>query len=361
MWDWRWQMRQRIRSAAKLVKLLPDLDDPEGIGQVAAKYPMAITPYYLSLVEEASPSDPIFRQCVPQREELIVAPFAEPDPLHEQEHSPVPQLVHRYPDRALSVVSSTCAMYCRHCTRKRMAGVKEASISIRMLARQIAYLREHPEVNDVIISGGDPLTLSTPRLAEILRRFRSVPSVDVIRIGTRAPVTLPMRITDELCEAIGEFHPVWLCTHFNHPREVTSEAQEACERLVAAGIPVMNQTVLLRGVNDDTETLRRLFKSLIHIRVRPYYLFQCDVVQGVEHFRTPLRDGMRIMRELRSCTSGLACPQFIVDAPNGGGKIPVAEDFVVESSPSETVLRSCEGRLVRYPEPADFSDEMGAS
>ena len=351
--DWRWQMRNRVRTPRALADVWPDLPDLEIIEHVAHTFPMAISPYYLSLVEEPTPSDPIFRQCVPQPEELLSPPFCVPDPLQEEEHSPVPGLVHRYPDRALSMVSSTCAMYCRHCTRKRLAGVKEEVISADVLSQQVGYLREHPEIDDVIISGGDPLTMSSARLEDVLRSFRSVPSVKLIRIGTRVPVTLPMRVSDELAAVIAKYHPVWVCTHFNHPREVTPEAQRACEALLRAGIPVMNQTVLLRGVNDTSKTLAELFKALIAMRVRPYYLFQCDLVRGVEHFRTPLRCGIDIMQELRGRISGIACPQFIVDAPNGGGKIPVGPDYIVSSSPTETVFRSCGGQHVTYPEPVD--------
>ena len=359
--DWRWQMHNRVRTGRALVRELPGAYDVPAINRVAREFPMAISPYYLSLIEDAAPEDPIYRQCVPQAEELLPTRFNVPDPLHEQAHSPVAKLVQRYADRALLMASTTCAMYCRHCTRKRIAGIRETSLSRDVLAAQIEYLRGHPEVDDVIVSGGDPLTMSTTRLARILRGLRSVPSIKTIRIGTRTPVTLPMRITDELCETIARFGPVWLCTHFNHPREVTPEAAEACERLADAGVPVLNQSVLLRGVNDSAATLRELYKGLIAIRVRPYYLFQCDLVQGVEHFRTRLSTGVKIMTELRRTTSGIACPQFIVDAPDGGGKIPVLEDYVVESSPTETVLRSCEGRLVRYPEPAGLEPEARAT
>ncbi len=357
LWDWRAQMRARVRTGAELAAALPDLQDPEGVDRVAQVYPMAISPYYLSLIDEADPRDPIFRQCVPQPEELLPQPFNSPDPLHEQAHSPVPRLVHRYANRALCLTSTRCAVYCRHCTRKRIAGIRETFISPEAVDRQICYLHEHPEVDDVILSGGDPLTMPTKRLEGILAAFRAVESVRVIRIGSRVPVTLPMRITDELCEAISKYQPVWLCTHFNHPREITPEAEEACERLVCAGIPVLNQTVLLHGVNDNAETLGRLFASLFAMRVQPYYLFQCDLVQGVEHLRTPLRTGIDIMSQLRQRISGPACPQFIVDAPDGGGKIPVAPDYVVERRPHETVLRSSGGKLVVYPDPVTGADD----
>lgn len=349
--DWRWQMRNRVMTAGELACRLPGVSNLDAINRVALKYPMAISPYYLSLIQSPDASDPIFSQCVPQPQELESPTFCVPDPLEEETHSPVPGLVHRYRDRALSLVSSTCANYCRHCTRKRLAGVKERFATSAVLADQVSYLRAHPEIDDLVISGGDPLTMTTARLDRALAAFRSVPSVQVIRIGTRAPVTMPMRITDTLCSMLDKHHPLWVCTHFNHPREVTPEAAQACDKLLRVGIPIMNQSVLLRGVNDRTETMIDLLKSLIAIRVRPYYLFQCDLVQGVEHFRTPLSCGTEIMEAVRGKISGIACPQFIVDAPNGAGKIPVGAQHIVSRSPAETVLRSCEGELVRYPEP----------
>ncbi len=353
IWDWRWQMRERMRSPQALAERLPGLTRLDEIARVAEKYPMAVTPYYASLIEEPDPGDPIFRQCVPHPDELRSPAYAEPDPMREEAHSPADRLVHRYPNRALSLVSTMCAMYCRHCTRKRLAGVREGFLPRDALRKQIAYLRRRPEVDDVILSGGDPLTMPTRRLEEILAAFRSLDSVNVIRIGTRAPVTLPMRITDELCDALARHHPVWVCTHFNHPRELTPEAAEACEKLAAAGAPVLNQTVLLRGVNDDADTLRELFAGLVAHRIKPYYLFQCDLVRGVEHFRTPLQQGLDIMHELRRRLSGFACPQFVLDAPQGAGKIPLQTDYIVRRGERETVLRTPDGACVAYPEPEE--------
>jgi lysine 2,3-aminomutase len=265
---------------------------------------------------------------------------------------PVPGLVHRYPDRALLVVTTTCAAYCRHCTRKRVAGMQETTMAPDRLHQAVEYLRAHPEIRDVILSGGDPLTMATETLERIILAVRSVPSVEVLRIGTRAPVVLPQRITDELVAMLRRYHPLWVNTHFNHPTELTAEAAAACARLVDAGIPLGNQSVLLRGINDRPQVMEELVRGLVRMRVRPYYLFQCDLVRGVEHFRTPLARGLEIMEYLRGRVSGLAIPTFVVDAPHGGGKIPVLPNYVVSMSPTHTVLRNFEGMLVAYPEPA---------
>lgn len=357
--DWRWQMRHRVKTLAALRRALPDLRGTEFLEPVFARYPMAITPYYLSLVRKSDPSDPILRQCVPQPEELESPRYCLPDPLHEEKNSPVPHLIHRYEDRVLSLSSSTCPVYCRHCTRKRMSGIREGFLSRQAIARQAAYLSEHPEVSEVIISGGDPLTMSTERLQSILAVFRSVASVRTIRIGTRTPVTLPMRITDELCEALEKFHPIWLCTHFNHPREITRESAAACDKILRAGIPILNQTVLLKGVNDSPEVMLELCKELMSIRVRPYYLYQCDLVQGVEHFRTPLYLGIEICETLRNRIGGIGVPQFIVDAPEGAGKIPVSRNNIVEMRREYTLLRNRGGRVVVCPEPEDVGALAG--
>lgn len=349
--DWRWQMSNRIRTAAQLQKFIPALADTSEFEKVIAKYPMAITPYYASLIREANLSDPVFQMAVPQTRELWDPPFLAEDPLEEEEDMPVRGLVHRYPDRALLIATTTCATYCRHCTRKRVAGTRECSISAARMQAVTAYLADHPEITDVIISGGDPLTMSTAAIEHILSSLRSVPSIEVIRIGTRAPVTLPQRITDELVAVLRRYQPVWVNTHFNHPNELTEEAGNACARLVDAGIPVSNQTVLLRGINDNPQLMEQLCRGLVRMRVRPYYLFQCDLVRGVEHLRTPLSRGIEIMEYLRGRLSGLAIPTFVVDAPHGGGKIPVLPSYIVTTSPTHTVLRNFEGMLVNYPDP----------
>ena len=358
--DWHWQMRSRVRALGPLLELLPSAGPATGLSQAASKFPMAITPYYLSLVRSGDASDPVFQMCVPQMEELFDPPFLVDDPLEEDHDMPVPGLVHRYPDRALLIATTTCAMYCRHCTRKRAAGHREARISVGRLRQVVAYLQSHPEIHDVIVSGGDPFTMSTEALDRVLSALRSVPSVEVIRIGSRVPVTMPMRITDELVAMLRRHHPVWVNTHFNHPNEITAASSEACRRLADAGIPVGNQSVLLRGINDDPDVMAELCRSLIRMRVRPYYLFQCDLVRGVEHFRTPLSRGIEIMESLRGRLSGLAIPTFVVDAPHGGGKIPVLPTYIVSSSPTHTVLRNYEGMLVSYPEPNAAAAEVPA-
>ena len=349
--DWRWQMRNRIRSVAELVAHFPALRTQTGLSEAAARFPLAITPYYASLIRSTNRRDPIFQMCVPQIQELYDPPFLKDDPLEEDKDMPVPGLVHRYPDRALLISTTICSTYCRHCTRKRVAGSRESIISAAELERVTAYLAEHPEISDVIVSGGDPVTMSTSAIEEILRALRSVPSVQIIRIGTRTPVVLPQRITYELTRMLRKFHPIWVNTHFNHPNELTPEAAAACERLADAGIPVGNQTVLLRGINDQPQIIERLCRSLVKSRVRPYYLFQCDLVRGVEHFRTPITRGIEIMEYLRGRLSGLAIPAFVVDAPHGGGKVPLLPNYIVSMSPTHTVLRNYEGVIVHYPEP----------
>ncbi|RMF85496.1 MAG: KamA family radical SAM protein, partial [Nitrospirae bacterium] len=350
------QLRARIRDVESLARALGAGDILAATGEAVRRFPMAITPYYASLIRRLDDSDPIFAMAVPHGDEVVDPPFLSDDPLEEVHDSPVPNLVHRYRDRALLLVTSTCAMYCRHCTRKRVAGQQASAITDGELAVAVGYLKAHPEIHDVILSGGDPLTLPTERLEQILRAVRAVESVEVIRIGSRTPVTLPMRITDRLVAMLRRFHPIWINTHFNHPVELTPEAREACARIADAGIPLGNQTVLLRGVNDDPKVLEALFRGLVRNRVRPYYLFQCDLVRGVERFRTPLAKGIEIMEYLRGRVSGIAIPTFVVDAPGGGGKIPLLPNYVVSMSPTHTVLRNFEGVLLSYPEPTTLGD-----
>ena len=349
--DWRWQIRNRIRSVEQLREWMPSLTVSSGLLQAAEKFPLAITPYYASLIRQMDASDPVFQMCVPQMQELCDPQYLVDDPLEEDHDMPVPGLVHRYGDRALLIATTTCSTYCRHCTRKRVAGMQESSISARRLAQVTAYLTAHPEIEDVIVSGGDPLTMATEALDRVLTALRSVPSVSIIRIGTRVPVVMPQRITDELTAMLRRHQPVYVNTHFNHPNELTADAAAACGRLVDAGVPMGNQTVLLRGVNDDPRIIEQLCRGLVKIRVRPYYLYQCDLVRGVEHFRTKLTRGIEVMEYLRGRLSGLAIPQFVVDAPHGGGKIPLLPNYIVSMSPTHTVLRNFEGMLVNYPEP----------
>ena len=349
--DWHWQMQNRIRDVQALATALGQEQLPPGIEKASRLFPMAITPYYASLIQRADATDPIFAMAVPQGEELIDPPFLCDDPMEEDLDMPVPGLVHRYPDRALLIATSTCATYCRHCTRKRVTGNCESSTSKDHLHRWVEYLRHNPDISDVIISGGDPLTLSNRRLDSILSAVRSVPSVDIIRIGSRVPVTLPMRIDDELLEVLRRYQPLWFNTHFNHPRELTPAAIAACARLADVGIPLSNQSVLLRGVNDDPVVIEELCRRLVRNRIRPYYLHQCDLVRGIEHFRTPVARGIEIMEYLRGRLSGLAIPTFVVDAHHGGGKIPVLPTYIISTSPTHTVLRNCEGMLISHPEP----------
>jgi lysine 2,3-aminomutase len=354
--DWRWQIRNRIRTLEQLLPYVPSLGASSELPKVIARYPMAITPYYATLIERADMSDPVFRMSVPNVQELYDPPSLSDDPLEEHEDMPVPGLVHRYRDRALLIVTTMCSMYCRHCTRKRIAGTRESSISPHRLRQVVEYLTAHPEISDVIISGGDPLTMSDAHLETVLSAVRSVPSVQIIRIGTRVPVVLPMRITADLTAMLKKYHPLWINTHFNHPNELSTQAKAACAALADAGIPLGNQTVLLRGVNDSPQIIERLCRGLIQMRVRPYYLYQCDLVRGVEHFRTSIRKGLEIMEYLRGRVSGIAIPLFVVDAPHGGGKIPVLPTYVVSSSCTHTVLRNYEGLLVNYPEPGAEAD-----
>lgn len=353
--DWRWQLSHSIKDINTLQNVLygkiTTISDKTI--EAAEQFPLAITPYYFSLIKEYSYSDPVFSQCVPNEKELDNPSFLSNDPLSEEHDTVVDNLVHRYNDRALLISTSSCAMYCRHCTRKRVAGTTDFSISDCQLSNIVEYLNNHPEIKDVIVSGGDPLTMSTPKLEKILSSLRTVNTLDIIRIGTRTPVTLPMRITDDLVNMISEYHPIWLNTHFNHPNEITEESQEACAKLINKGIPVGNQCVLLKGVNDDSETMVELCRKLLKMRVRPYYMYQCDLVQGVEHFRTPISKGIEIMDHLRGRVSGMGIPSFIIDAPEGKGKIPVLPNYILMQDKGQTILRNFENEIVCYPEPSE--------
>ena len=349
--DWRWQMRHRIRSVDELLRLFPGLRDQAAvIGRAAARFPLAITPYYAALIRRAADTDPIFRLAVPRAAELYDPPHLAADPLGEERHTPVPALIRRYPDRALVLATTTCATYCRHCDRKRLAGARAAALTPAALRRIAAWLRGHPEIRDVIISGGDPLTLGDAVLARILAAVRAVPSVEIIRLGTRAPATLPQRITPGLVRMLRRFQPLWINTQFNHPRELTPAARTALARLADAGFPLGNQSVLLRGVNDSAEVLEELFRGLVRHRVRPYYLFQCELVRGGEHFRVPIRRGLELMEQLRGRLGGLALPVYVLDTP-AAGKIPLTTGTILVADARRTTLRSSMGVRVDYPEP----------
>ncbi len=351
------ELRQSITTVDALANALP-LTKEELLGAKraeAAGLPMRITRYYLSLCDKADPLCPVRLQCVPRIDEAREVPGDLADPLGEVAHEVAPHLVQRYPDRALLLVTDRCAVYCRFCTRSRMVGDGGGAISMEALEPAMAYLTAHPEVRDVIVSGGDPLTLSTSRLVRVLERIRQIPSIETIRLATRVPVTLPSRITKELLKALRPYHPIWVMTHFNHPKEVTREAERACELLVDNGFPVNNQTVLLRSINDNAETLTELFRKLVRVRVRPYYLLHADVVRGTSHLRTKLSDGVRLMEQLQGRLSGIALPKLIVDTPFGMGKVPISPDYVVSAEPGKTVLRTHRGVTVEVLDPPESS------
>jgi lysine 2,3-aminomutase len=351
--DWRAELRASLHTADELARAL-DLtpDEMEGARRAEREgLPLRVTPYYLSLVDRSDPRCPIRLQCVPRAEEAHEVPGDLADPLGEVTHEVAPHLVQRYPDRALLLATDRCGVYCRFCTRSRMVGDGGGAVPLERLAPAFAYLTAHPEVRDVIVSGGDPLTMSTDRLARLVARVRAIPSVETIRLATRVPVTLPSRITAELTRALRPFHPLWVMTHFNHPRELTPEATRACVRLADAGFPIMNQTVLLRGVNDDAAVLEALFRGLVRCRVRPYYLLQMDPVRGTGHLRTPLSAGVAIMERLQGRLTGIALPKLIVDTPGGMGKVPLGPDYVVERGPGRTVLRTHRGVTVECLDP----------
>lgn len=322
----------------------------EGVTQdsVEETFPIRINSYYRSLITD--PDGPIGRQVIPDPEEVL--DFESPvDPLGEDEDSPVPAIVHRYPDRVLFLVTNQCPIYCRYCTRKRMIGTPEGVVTRKEVDEGIAYLREHTEVRDVVLSGGDPLMLKDDYLEYILSSLRSIPHLEILRIGSRVPSSLPQRVTPELCAMLKKYHPLFMNLHFNHPDEITPEASLACNRLADAGIPLGCQTVLMKGVNDQTEILKVLFQKLLTIRVKPYYLYQADLTRGANHFRTPVSTGLRIIRELQGFTSGMAIPHFVVDAPGGGGKIPVLpQDYLVSMEDGDVVLKNYEGKVYTYPD-----------
>ncbi|MBY0527135.1 MAG: KamA family radical SAM protein [Gemmataceae bacterium] len=350
--DWRWQSQNAIRSVRQLRDLLPFTpDELEAIGALEGQYKLAIPPYYFSLINPDDPNDPIRLQSVTSPLEMTnESGYEMEDPLEEDKDSPVPGLTHRYADRALLVTTHVCTMYCRFCTRKRATMVRGGWDAIsRNDERMVEYVRDHPEIRDVIVSGGDPLTLPVPKLKFFLDNLATIPHVDIIRIGTRVPVTLPQKLFDpSLIELLASAEKVWIQTHFNHPREITPEAARGCRNLLKAGMPINNHCVLLKGVNDSLETIRTLMRGLLRIKVRPYYLFHCDPVIGASHFRTSVWKGVEIMEGLRGHMSGLGIPNYVVDLPRGGGKVPLMPNYLVSVSDDAVVLRNYEGMLVRY-------------
>ncbi|NMB01699.1 MAG: lysine 2,3-aminomutase [Firmicutes bacterium] len=355
--DWHWQVRNRIQSVEELERFIPLTDDEKkDVGRVLEVFRMGITPYYASLMDPKDPNCPIRRQAVPTISETLAGRADMQDPLNEEADSPVPGLTHRYPDRVLFLITDQCSMYCRHCTRRRFAGQKDAGLSWDYIERGIEYIRHTPAVRDVLLSGGDALLMADHKLEEIIRRLREILHVDIIRLGTRTPVVMPQRITDDLVKMLKKYHPIWLNTHFNHPKEITPDSIAACEKLVDAGIPVGNQSVLLRGINDNPEIMKKLVLDLVKIRVRPYYIYQCDLSMGIEHFRTKVSKGLEIMEALRGHISGYAVPTYVIDVPGGGGKTPVMPQYLISMSPTKVVLRNYEGVIATYAEP-QYLDE----
>ena len=356
--DWKWQVKNRIETYEELSKYFTfSPEEADGIKKALAKFRMAITPYYLSLIDPNDPYDPIRRQCIPQGAECNIAPADLNDPLHEDEDSPAPGLTHRYPDRVLFLITDMCSMYCRHCTRRRFAGQKDDESPQDRIEKCLEYIEKTPEVRDVLLSGGDALMVSDKKLEYSISRLRAIPHVEIVRIGSRTPVVCPQRITDDLCNMLKKYHPIWLNTHFNHPNEMTPEAQAAVAKLADAGIPLGNQTVLLRGVNDCVHVMKKLMHELVKNRVRPYYIYQCDLSMGLEHFRTPVSKGIEIIENLRGHTSGYAVPTFVVDAPGGGGKTPVMPTYVISQSPNKVILRNFEGVITTYTEPREYHED----
>lgn len=354
--DWMWQLTNTIRTLddlKKVINLTPD--EEEGVRISTKTIPLNITPYYASLMHPDDPRCPIRMQSVPVSEEIKKTKYDLEDPLSEDDDSPVPGLTHRYPDRVLFLVTNQCSMYCRYCTRRRFSGQIGMGVPKKQLDGAINYIKNTPEVRDVLISGGDGLLINDQILEYILKNLRAIDHVEIIRIGTRAPVVFPQRITENLCNILKKYHPVWLNTHFNTSLEITEESKKACEMLANAGVPLGNQAVILAGINDSVEIMKKLMHDLVKIRVRPYYIYQCDLSEGIGHFRAPVSKGLEIIEGLRGHTSGYAVPQFVVDAPGGGGKITLQPNYLISQSADKVVLRNFEGVITSYPEPKNYT------
>ena len=359
--DWRWQLSHRVNDLHEIERIL-ELTDEERDGLSAPdKFRVDITPYFISLIDPDDPNDPIRRQVIPLGREQQAFTAMMEDSLAEDRHSPVPGLVHRYPDRVLMLVTTQCASYCRYCTRSRIVGDPTQNFNRAEHEAQLDYLRRTPQVRDVLISGGDGLTLAPKLLENILRGLREIPHIEIIRIGTRVPVFLPQRVDDELCAMLGKYHPIWMNLHFNHAQEITPEVSRAVDKLTRAGIPVGNQSVLLAGVNDCVNIQRQLVHKLVENRIRPYYIYQCDLVEGSGHFRTPVGKGLEIIEGLRGHTSGYAVPTYVIDAPGGGGKIPVMPNYLISYSDHKVVLRNYEGYITTYEEPLEYKQHDKAA
>jgi lysine 2,3-aminomutase len=352
--DWRWQLAHRLNTVEELEKVINLTDAERKALSAKGLFRVDITPYFASLIDPDDPNCPVRKQVIPTATEMVPFQSMMEDSLAEDKHSPVPGLVHRYPDRVLMLVTTQCASYCRYCTRSRIVGDPTQTFSRKEFDAQIEYIEKTPQIRDVLLSGGDPMTLAPKTLDMILARLRAIPHVEIIRIGSRVPVFLPMRVTQEFADMVAKYHPFWLNIHVNHPKEITPELAAAADRLTRAGVPLGNQSVLLAGVNDSVHIQRKLVHELVKIRVRPYYLYQCDLVEGSGHFRTSVSKGIEIIEGLRGHTSGYAVPVYVIDAPGGGGKIPVQPNYVVSQAPGKTVLRNFEGFLTTYTEPLEY-------
>jgi lysine 2,3-aminomutase len=358
--NWRWQLSNRLNTAEEFEKVISLTDSERQALNAPGLFRVDITPYFISLIDPDDPDDPVRKQVIPTSKEMVPFTAMMQDSLAEDRHSPVPGLVHRYPDRVLMLVTTQCASYCRYCTRSRIVGDPSATFSRAEFEMQLEYLKRTPQVRDVLLSGGDPLVLAPKILEEILSRLREIPHIEIVRIGSRVPVFMPMRVTDELTDMLQKYHPLWLNIHVNHPNEISAELEQAADRLTRAGIPLGNQAVLMAGVNDSVDVQRELVHKLVRIRVRPYYLYQCDLVEGAGHFRTPVAKGIEIMEGLRGHTSGYAVHQYIIDAPGGGGKIPVMPNYFLSMSDHKIVLRNYEGYITTYEEPLDYDPKKAA-
>ena len=360
--DWKWQLRNQIQTLEDLTKIVElSKEEEEGVARTLCTLRMAITPYYFSLIDLDNPRDPVRLQAVPTVYELDWEEQDLDDPLAEDVDSPVQGLTHRYPDRALLLVTDQCAMYCRHCTRRRFAGSTDTALPTSQVDNAIDYIARTPQLRDVVLSGGDALLVSDEKLEYIIKRLRAIEHVEIIRIGSRVPVVMPQRITQELVDMLKKYHPIWLNTHFNHPDELSTDAIEACARMADAGIPLGNQSVLLAGINDCVHVMKKLVLDLVKARIRPYYIYQCDLAKGLNHFRTPVAKGIEIIESLRGHTSGYAVPTFVVDAPGGGGKIPVMPNYLISYGTGKVILRNFEGVITTYTEPDIYNPSCQCS
>jgi lysine 2,3-aminomutase len=358
--DWKWQLRNAIHDVETLKKIaILTKEEEDGLHKCLKKFRMAITPYYAALMDKKYSRCPVRLQAIPTAEELNEDISDLDDPLYEDVDSPVQGLTHRYPDRVLFLITHVCSMYCRHCTRRRVVGVTDAHLSKEQVDKGIEYIAKNKVIRDVLISGGDPFVLDDDQIEYVLKKLKTIDHVEMVRIGTRTPVVMPQRINDSLVKMLEKYQPIYVNTHFNHPKEVTLEAKEACERLADAGIPLGNQSVLLKDVNDCPPIMKKLVHELMMIRVKPYYIYQCDLTKGIAHFRTSVVKGIETIENLRGHTTGMAVPTFVVDAPGGGGKIPVAPNYILSQSDRRMVLRNYEGVITTYTQPEDVFSNCG--